>query len=36
MIVLLSIGEAMLAQARDEKLVGGGQSPCFPRAWTSR
>ena len=24
MIVLLSIGEAMLSQARNEKLVGGG------------
>src|SRR5512138_1280105 len=25
MIVLLSVGEALLTQARDEKLVGGGQ-----------
>ena len=30
MIVLLSIGEALLAQARDEKLVGGGQVTVLP------
>lgn len=30
MIVLLAIGEAMLAQARDEKLVGGGQVTVLP------
>jgi hypothetical protein len=30
MIVLLSIGEAMLTQARDEKLVGGGDVTVLP------
>lgn len=30
MIVLLSIGEALLAQARDEKLVGGGEVTILP------
>ena len=30
MIVLLAIGSAMLAQARDEKLVGGGQVTVLP------
>jgi hypothetical protein len=30
MIVLLSIGEAMLSQARDEKLVGGGSVTVLP------
>ena len=30
MIVLLSIGEALLAQARDEKLVGGGEITVLP------
>lgn len=30
MIVLLSIGEALLAQARDEKLVGGGTVTVLP------
>ena len=30
MIVLLSIGEALLAQARDEKLVGGGDVTILP------
>ena len=30
MIVLLSIGEALLTQARDEKLVGGGQVTVLP------
>ena len=30
MIVLLSIGEAMLAQARDERLVGGGDVTVLP------
>ncbi len=30
MIVLLSIGEALLAQARDEKLVGGGTITVLP------
>jgi hypothetical protein len=30
MIVLLAIGQAMLAQARDEKLVGGGQVTVLP------
>ena len=30
MIVLLSIGEALLAQAREEKLVGGGQVTVLP------
>ncbi len=30
MIVLLSIGEAMMAQARDEKLVGGGDVTVLP------
>ena len=31
MIVLLSIGEALLAQARDEKLVGGGEITVLPQ-----
>jgi len=31
MIVLLSIGEALLAQARDEKLVGGGEVTVLPQ-----
>lgn len=30
MIVLLAIGEAMLAQARDERLVGGGELTVLP------
>ncbi|MDB4873616.1 MAG: MacB-like periplasmic core domain protein [Gemmatimonadetes bacterium] len=30
MIVLLSIGEALLAQSRDEKLVGGGEITVLP------
>ena len=30
MIVLLSIGEALLSQARNEKLVGGGSIPVLP------
>lgn len=30
MIVLLSVGEALLAQAREEKLVGGGQITVLP------
>ena len=30
MIVLLSVGEALLAQARDEKLVGGGSLTVLP------
>src|SRR5690349_4729593 len=30
MIVLLAIGEAMLTQARDERLVGGGQITVLP------
>ncbi|HKN57286.1 MAG TPA: hypothetical protein VJV97_00440, partial [Gemmatimonadaceae bacterium] len=30
MIVLLSIGEAMLTQARNEKLVGGGSITVLP------
>lgn len=30
MIVLLSVGEALLTQARDEKLVGGGQITVLP------
>lgn len=30
MVVLLAIGEAMLAQARDEKLVGGGDLSVLP------
>ena len=30
MIVLLSVGEAMLTQARDEKLIGGGQVTVLP------
>src|SRR5882672_6900990 len=30
MIVLLSIGEALLAQSRDEKLVGGGEVTVLP------
>ena len=32
MIVLLSIGEAMLSQARNEKLVGGGSITVLPEA----
>jgi cytochrome c biogenesis protein CcdA len=36
MIVLLAIGEALIAQASDEKLVGGGRSRCSPRGSTSR
>src|SRR5688500_20379646 len=31
MIILLSIGEALLAQARDEKLVGGGEITVLPQ-----
>jgi hypothetical protein len=31
MVVLLSIGEALLAQARDEKLVGGGDVTVLPQ-----
>jgi hypothetical protein len=31
MIVLLSIGEALLAQAREEKLVGGGEITVLPQ-----
>src|SRR6188472_2852832 len=31
MIVLLSIGEAMLSQARNEKLVGGGAITVLPQ-----
>ena len=31
MIVLLSIGEAMLTQARQEKLVGGGTITVLPQ-----
>ncbi len=31
MIVLLAIGQAMLAQARDERLVGGGQVTVLPQ-----
>ena len=31
MIVLLSIGEALLTQARDEKLVGGGEITVLPQ-----
>lgn len=31
MIVLLSVGEALLAQARDEKLVGGGSITVLPQ-----
>ncbi len=31
MIVLLSVGEALLSQARDEKLVGGGQITVLPQ-----
>ena len=31
MIVLLSVGEALLAQARDEKLVGGGEITVLPQ-----
>ncbi|MEO5590794.1 MAG: hypothetical protein ABIS03_14530, partial [Gemmatimonadaceae bacterium] len=31
MIVLLSIGEALLTQARDEKLVGGGAITVLPQ-----
>ena len=30
MIVLLAIGDAMLAQARDERLVGGGDVTVLP------
>src|ERR671926_1055785 len=30
MIVLLAIGEALLAQARDERLVGGGEITVLP------
>jgi hypothetical protein len=30
MIVLLSIGEALLSQARDERLVGGGEVTVLP------
>src|SRR5437764_11633438 len=30
MIVLLSIGEALLAQARDERLIGGGEITVLP------
>ena len=30
MIVLLSVGEALLVQARDEKLVGGGEITILP------
>jgi hypothetical protein len=30
MIVLLAIGEAMLTQARDERLVGGGDVTILP------
>ena len=30
MIVLLSIGEALLSQAKDEKLVGGGSITVLP------
>src|SRR4026208_2545030 len=31
MIVLLSVGEALLSQARDEKLVGGGAITVLPQ-----
>ncbi len=31
MIVLLSVGEALLTQARDEKLVGGGAITVLPQ-----
>ena len=31
MIVLLSVGEALLTQARDEKLVGGGSVTVLPQ-----
>src|SRR5690242_16348255 len=31
MIVLLSVGEALLTQARDEKLVGGGEITVLPQ-----
>src|SRR6266571_2007476 len=31
MIVLLSVGEALLTQARDEKLVGGGDVTVLPQ-----
>jgi ABC-type antimicrobial peptide transport system permease subunit len=31
MIVLLSIGEALLSQARDERLVGGGDITVLPQ-----
>src|SRR5438876_72712 len=31
MIVLLSVGEALLTQARDEKLVGGGSITVLPQ-----
>src|SRR5256885_11381253 len=30
MIILLSVGEALLSQARDEKLVGGGEVTVLP------
>ena len=36
MIVLLSIGEALLTQARDEKLVGGGDDHGAPRGHRRR
>ena len=36
MIVLLAVGEAMVRQASQERLVGGGTSPCCPRASTSK
>jgi ABC-type antimicrobial peptide transport system permease subunit len=36
MIVLLSIGEALITQARDERLVGGGEITVLPRGSTSR
>ncbi|MDQ3244109.1 MAG: hypothetical protein M3Q09_10310, partial [Gemmatimonadota bacterium] len=31
MIVLLSVGEALLSQARNEKLVGGGEVTVLPQ-----
>lgn len=31
MVVLLSIGEALLSQARDERLVGGGSITVLPQ-----
>ena len=34
MIVLLSVGEALLTQAKDEKLVGGGAITVLPRGLT--